>query len=211
MIITTGTRKYVLYYLSIVASNCSNVRFFAKPYFDNFSQRFFKFQLVTSSPIVCNISVSVISEIYCTRKSDICEVGRLWHDMIGSHLQHLVTGPQTTVFGSDAIGEYLLNDDAHLERKKGKLGAYAIKRVAAGAHLPTPWLCEPTKRPDDRADYCLDCSFLTLRKHRVETFSKSWFHVNFSMPLRWSLTIMDSRHNWLSSRPTKVLHNDIGL
>ena len=41
-------------------------------------------------------------------------------------------------------------------KKEGKLGAYAIKRVAAGAHLPTPWLFEPAKRPDDRANYCLD-------------------------------------------------------
>ena len=37
--------------------------------------------------------------------------------------------------------------------KKRKLGANALKRVAAGAHLPTPWLFEPAKRPDDRADY----------------------------------------------------------
>ena len=44
--------------------------------------------------------------------------------------------------------------------KKGKLGADAMKRVAEGAHLPTPWLFETAKRPDDRADYCLDCSFL---------------------------------------------------
>ena len=50
------------------------------------------------------------------------------------------------------------------------LGAHAMERVAAGAHLPTPWLFEPAKRPDDRADYswvtenradyCLDWSFL---------------------------------------------------
>ena len=40
--------------------------------------------------------------------------------------------------------------------KKGKLGAYAMKRVAAGAYLPTPWLFEPAKRPDDRAYECLD-------------------------------------------------------
>ena len=39
---------------------------------------------------------------------------------------------------------------------KGKLRANAMKRVAAGAHLPTPWLFEPVKRPDDRVDYCLD-------------------------------------------------------
>ena len=27
--------------------------------------------------------------------------------------------------------------------RKGKLGAHVMKRVAAGAHLPTPWLFEP--------------------------------------------------------------------
>ena len=42
---------------------------------------------------------------------------------------------------------------------KGKLGTYAMKRVAAGAYIPTPWLFEPAKRPDDRADYCLDRRF----------------------------------------------------
>ena len=42
----------------------------------------------------------------------------------------------------------------HME-EIGKLGAYAIKRVAAGAYLPTPWLFEPAKCPDDKADYCL--------------------------------------------------------
>ena len=41
---------------------------------------------------------------------------------------------------------------------EGKLGVYAMKRVAAGARLPTTWLFEPTKCLDDRADYCLDCS-----------------------------------------------------
>ena len=43
--------------------------------------------------------------------------------------------------------------------KKEKLETYAMKRVAVAAHLPTPWL-EPAKRPDDRVDYCLYCSFL---------------------------------------------------
>ena len=38
----------------------------------------------------------------------------------------------------------------------GKLGTNAMKRVAAGAHLPIPWLFEPAKRPEDRTDYCLD-------------------------------------------------------
>ena len=58
--------------------------------------------------------------------------------------------------------------------KKGKLGTNAMKRVAAGAHLPTPWLSEPAKRPDDRADYCLDCSFLPQWKHRVRVFTLEW-------------------------------------
>ena len=44
--------------------------------------------------------------------------------------------------------------------KKRKVGVYAMKRVAAGAHLPTPWLFEPAKRPDEKADYCLGCNFL---------------------------------------------------
>ena len=41
------------------------------------------------------------------------------------------------------------------KRKKVKLGAYTMKRVGAGAHLPTLWLFEPAKCPDDRTDYCL--------------------------------------------------------
>ena len=35
--------------------------------------------------------------------------------------------------------------------KKGKFVANAMKRVAAGSHLPTPWLFEPAKRPDDKS------------------------------------------------------------
>ena len=30
-----------------------------------------------------------------------------------------------------------------LDCRKGEDGAHAVKRVAAGAHLPTPWLFEP--------------------------------------------------------------------
>ena len=41
------------------------------------------------------------------------------------------------------------------EKGKRKLGAYGRGRIAAGAHLPTPWLFEPAKHPDDRADYCV--------------------------------------------------------
>ena len=45
-----------------------------------------------------------------------------------------------------------------------------MKRVAAGAHLLTPWLFEPAKRPDDRADYSLDCSLNLV----LTEFSVSW-------------------------------------
>ena len=48
------------------------------------------------------------------------------------------------------------------QKRKGKFGAYAMKCVAAGAHLPTPWLFEPAKCPDDRADYCLIPSCLIV-------------------------------------------------
>ena len=57
------------------------------------------------------------------------------------------------------------------QKGKGKMGAYAIKRVAAGAYLPTSWLFEPAKRPDDRADYCGDCRFLPQWKHQVLVFT----------------------------------------
>ena len=49
-----------------------------------------------------------------------------------------------------------------------------MKRVAAGAHLPTPWLFEPAKRPDDRADYFQGCSFLPQWKHQVLVFTLEW-------------------------------------
>ena len=49
-----------------------------------------------------------------------------------------------------------------------------MKRVAAGAHLPTPWLFEPAKRPDDRADCCLDCTFFPQCKHQVLVFTLEW-------------------------------------
>ena len=39
---------------------------------------------------------------------------------------------------------------ARVEEGKRKKGANVMKRVAAGAHLSTPWLFEPAKRPDDR-------------------------------------------------------------
>ena len=49
-----------------------------------------------------------------------------------------------------------------------------MKREASSAHFPTPWLFEPPKRPDDRADYCLDCSFLPEWKHQVLVFTLEW-------------------------------------
>ena len=48
------------------------------------------------------------------------------------------------------------------------------ERVAASARLPTPWIFEPVKGPDDIADYCLDCSFLSQWKHNVLVFTLTW-------------------------------------
>ena len=39
------------------------------------------------------------------------------------------------------------------KKEKRKVGVHAMKRVAAGAHLPTPWLFDSAKRPYDRADF----------------------------------------------------------
>ena len=51
-----------------------------------------------------------------------------------------------------------------------------MKRVAADAHLPAPWLFEPAKRPDGGADYCFDIvqrfpEFLVLL-HILDIFCK---------------------------------------
>ena len=64
------------------------------------------------------------------------------------------------LFGLDCTNYVYIIVCCLLLEKKKKLGAYAMKRVAAGAHLPTPWLFEPAKRLDDRADYRLDFSSL---------------------------------------------------
>ena len=74
-----------------------------------------------------------------------------------------------------------MEKDSHLGKEEGKLGAQATKRVAAGAHLPTPWLFEPVKRPDDRAEFCLDCSFLVQASC-----------TRFSTILEWSYTFGDT-------------------
>ena len=64
----------------------------------------------------------------------------------------------------------------------GNMVAFAMRRVAAGAHLPTPWLYEPAERPDDRADYCLDCSYLiyyiTLSRPQLMKYEKLSGHTN---------------------------------
>ena len=69
----------------------------------------------------------------------------------------------------------------------GQLGTNAMKRVAAGAYLLTPWLFEPAKRPDDRADYCPDCSFLPQWKHRILVFTLEWSGVRPMGEQWWGL------------------------
>ena len=43
----------------------------------------------------------------------------------------------------------------YLHDRIENFGAYVMKRVAASAHIQTPWLFEPAKQPNDRTDYCL--------------------------------------------------------
>ena len=60
-----------------------------------------------------------------------------------------------------------------------------MKRVAAGAHLPTLWLFEPTKRPDDRADYCLElCSSRTHQDFSSRTHSEYYGKPSFLLPVQ---------------------------
>ena len=60
------------------------------------------------------------------------------------------------------------------KESSGKLGANSMKRVDADAHFLTPWLFDSAKRPDVRADYCLDCSFHPQYKHQVLVFTAEW-------------------------------------
>ena len=54
-----------------------------------------------------------------------------------------------------------------------KFGTYTMKRVAAGALLPTPWLFDPAKRSDDRADYCLVSRAIFLSMNGVHNVGVS--------------------------------------
>ena len=58
-----------------------------------------------------------------------------------------------------------------------------MKRVAAGAHLPTPLLFEPAKRPDDRGDYCLDCSFQWKLQFPVEALGTRFYTWSGARPM----------------------------
>ena len=69
------------------------------------------------------------------------------------------------------IKQNLVITDFVQGKEQEKLGANVVKRVAAGAHLPTPWLFEAAKRPDDRAVYCLNCTFLPQWKQQVLVFT----------------------------------------
>ena len=55
-----------------------------------------------------------------------------------------------------------------------KVGGKRYEARSHDARLPTPWLFEPAKRPNDRVDYCLDCSFLPLCKHQVVVCTLEW-------------------------------------
>ena len=89
-----------------------------------------------------------------------------------------------TDFEYGFIKSFFSGDDMKKGLRNGNFGAYAIKRVAAVAHLRTPWLFEPAERQDDRADYCLDCSFVPYCKHRVLVFTVEWTGARPS-PLNW--------------------------
>ena len=77
--------------------------------------------------------------------------------------------------------------DPMIDDKKGKrkLGAQAMKRVAAGAQSPDSYAFWAWKRPDDGDDYSLDCSFLPQGKHQVLVFTLEWSGTH---PNGWTVT-----------------------
>ena len=90
--------------------------------------------------------------------------------------------------------DYIYGSD---RMSKGKLGTYVMKRVPAGAHLPTPWLFEPAKRPDDRADCCLDCSLCGELGRKFDFVQKypSIYHVDDLHRLEATVHGIGSRSN----------------
>ena len=70
---------------------------------------------------------------------------------------------------------------------KRKVVAYAMKRIAAGAHIQTPWLFEPTKRPDDR----LQMRTRGTRFHFSEVGRALWANsgeraAQWALPVNWA-------------------------
>ena len=59
--------------------------------------------------------------------------------------------------------------------KEKEFGGFAMKHLDAGAHFLTPWLLEPAKHPDDRADCKLGCSSLPYWKHKVPFMANTWY------------------------------------
>ena len=70
---------------------------------------------------------------------------------------------------SHAVGHVL---GRSLSGSKEKKESWEVRYEAysRGPPLTTPWLFEPAKSPDDRADYRLDCSFLLQSKHQKYSF-----------------------------------------
>ena len=83
----------------------------------------------------------------------------------------------------------------NISLEKGKLGAYAMKRVATGAHLTTPWLFGPAKRPDDRADYCLGNVKHTLKNYTYKLLSKHEMKI-ISSTSRKSAKLLNPYAKW---------------
>ena len=51
------------------------------------------------------------------------------------------------------------------KKRKGKIAGIRCEARSRGRSSPTLWIFESAKRPDDRVDYCLDCSSLPQWKH----------------------------------------------
>ena len=62
------------------------------------------------------------------------------------------------------------------EKEKGKFGAHAMERVAAGTHLPTPRVFEPAKRPDVSAGTIRWVGDFTPRKRLQVPWQEFLFH-----------------------------------
>ena len=154
----------------------------------NLIKRFLLLSLSDVTPVVATNIADIVTKITTIEGVDanqnrgrrLIELLITLNNSFLNTVQYEVTKTTNTHHSNNIFA--LLSVDCTERKEKESWGERYEAR--AGAHLPTPWFFELAKRPYDRADYCLDCSFLPQWKHRVLVFTLEWSEAR-SMVEQW--------------------------